>query len=73
MKYILFMSTERVRGIEPLASAWKAEVLPLYDTRSEDTNCDYLTFGCQRYFFKSTRYSSPLVSTFTPSDSSNCF
>ncbi len=24
---------ERVRGIEPLASAWKAEVLPLYDTR----------------------------------------
>ena len=24
---------ERVRGIGPLASAWKAEVLPLYDTR----------------------------------------
>lgn len=24
---------ERVRGIEPLALAWKAKVLPLYDTR----------------------------------------
>ena len=24
---------ERVRGIEPLASDWKSEVLPLYDTR----------------------------------------
>ncbi len=24
---------ERVGGIEPPASAWKAEVLPLYDTR----------------------------------------
>lgn len=24
---------ERVRGIEPLSSAWKAEVMPLYDTR----------------------------------------
>lgn len=24
---------ERVRGIEPLSSAWKAEVIPLYDTR----------------------------------------
>ena len=25
---------ERVAGIEPAASAWKAEVLPLYDTRN---------------------------------------
>ena len=25
---------ERARGIEPLASAWKAEVLPLYDARN---------------------------------------
>jgi hypothetical protein len=24
---------ERVRGIEPLSSAWKAEVLPLHNTR----------------------------------------
>ena len=24
---------ERVGGVEPPASAWKAEVLPLYDTR----------------------------------------
>ncbi len=26
-------SLERVRGIEPLSSAWKAIVLPLYYTR----------------------------------------
>ena len=25
---------ERVRGVEPLSSAWKAEVMPLYDTRA---------------------------------------
>ncbi len=25
---------ERVRGVEPLSSAWKAEVIPLYDTRA---------------------------------------
>ena len=25
---------ERVRGVEPLSSAWKAEVIPIYDTRS---------------------------------------
>ena len=24
---------ERVRGIEPLSSAWKAVIIPLYDTR----------------------------------------
>ncbi len=24
---------ERVRGIGPLSSAWKAEVIPVYDTR----------------------------------------
>gem|GEM_PF-6327304 len=24
---------ERVRGVEPLSSAWKAEVIPIYDTR----------------------------------------
>jgi hypothetical protein len=26
---------ERVAGIEPASSAWKADVLPLYDTRKE--------------------------------------
>ena len=26
-------SVERVRGVEPLSSAWKAEVIPIYDTR----------------------------------------
>ncbi|KKT73066.1 MAG: hypothetical protein UW68_C0017G0001, partial [Candidatus Collierbacteria bacterium GW2011_GWB1_44_6] len=25
---------ERVRGVEPLSSAWKAEVIPVYDTRN---------------------------------------
>ena len=25
---------ERVRGVEPLSSAWKAEVIPIYDTRN---------------------------------------
>ena len=29
----LCMIMERVRGIEPLSSAWKAEVIPVYDTR----------------------------------------
>ena len=29
---------ERVIGIEPTASAWKAEVLPLYDTRLLNKN-----------------------------------
>lgn len=24
---------ERVRGVGPLSSAWKAEVIPVYDTR----------------------------------------
>ena len=28
------INIERVRGIEPLASDWKSEVLPLYDTRT---------------------------------------
>lgn len=34
--------SERVGGIEPPASAWKAEVLPLYDTRRgrEGESCD---------------------------------
>ena len=27
---------ERVRGVEPLSLAWKAKVIPIYDTR--DTN-----------------------------------
>ncbi len=30
----IFYSLERVRGVEPLSSAWKAEVIPLYDTRN---------------------------------------
>lgn len=30
--------SERVARIELAASAWKAEVLPLYDTRSEYTH-----------------------------------
>lgn len=25
---------ERVRGVEPLSSDWKSEVLPIYDTRN---------------------------------------
>ena len=25
---------ERIEGIEPSLSAWKAEVLPIYDTRN---------------------------------------
>lgn len=35
-KLILFLlyTLERVRGIEPLPPAWKARVLPLYDTRA---------------------------------------
>ena len=28
------MKRERVTGIEPVSSAWKAEVLPLHNTRS---------------------------------------
>lgn len=32
------MYSERVARIELAASAWKAEVLPLYDTRSEYTH-----------------------------------
>ena len=28
-----FIYSERVRGIEPLSLAWKAKVIPLYDTR----------------------------------------
>lgn len=31
MERLLYL--QRVGGIEPPASAWKAEVLPLYDTR----------------------------------------
>ena len=31
---ILMKSVERVRGIEPLSSAWEAEVLPLNNTRT---------------------------------------
>ena len=31
--YFVSYVIERVDGIEPTASAWKAEVLPLYDTR----------------------------------------
>ena len=27
---------ERVAGIEPASSAWKADVLPLYDTRTRE-------------------------------------
>jgi hypothetical protein len=27
---------ERVRGVEPLSTAWKAVVIPIYDTRSGD-------------------------------------
>ena len=30
---------ERAMGIEPTASAWEAEVLPLYDARSESHDC----------------------------------
>ncbi len=30
---------ERAMGIEPTASAWEAEVLPLYDARSESRDC----------------------------------
>ena len=30
---LLFAYIERVAGIEPASSAWKAEVLPLYHTR----------------------------------------
>ncbi len=29
----LCVKLERVRGVEPLSSAWKAEVMPIYDTR----------------------------------------
>lgn len=32
---------ERVRGIEPLSSAWKAVIIPLYYTR----NSDYCLIG----------------------------
>lgn len=36
---------ERVRGIEPLSSAWKAEVMPLYDTRlGPNLNLKHFTF-----------------------------
>ena len=38
------MCVERGRGIEPLALAWKAKVLPLYEPRSV-----ILLFACQCY------------------------
>ena len=31
--FVISFPNERVRGIEPLSSAWKAEVMPIYDTR----------------------------------------
>jgi hypothetical protein len=31
-----FYFMERVRGVEPLSSAWKAGVIPIYDTRQSD-------------------------------------
>lgn len=40
---ILFICSERVRGVEPLSSAWKAEVIPLYDTRR-------IKFSISNYF-----------------------
>ena len=35
---------ERVKGIEPSSSAWKAEVLPLNYTRIINHNLLYVTF-----------------------------
>jgi hypothetical protein len=35
-----------MRGIEPLALAWKAKVLPLYDIRKQ-TSCCALTIVAQ--------------------------
>ena len=35
--------TERVAGIEPALSAWKAGVIPLYDTRERG---DFSLFAC---------------------------
>jgi hypothetical protein len=45
---------ERLKGIEPLSSAWKAEVIPLYDNRMaprvgiEPTTL-WLTAKCSAY------------------------
>ena len=39
---------ERVRGIEPLSAAWKAAVIPLYDTRFASPEWPYLP--CRRAF-----------------------
>lgn len=37
---------ERVGGIEPPASAWKAKVLPLYDTREQSERGAYKILHC---------------------------
>ena len=44
---------ERVRGIEPLSSAWKAEVLPLHNTRmAEDVGFEPTVRSHVRRFSK---------------------
>jgi hypothetical protein len=57
---------ERVMGIEPTSSAWKAEVLPLNYTR--------LLFSFQRLFYqarKKIRQSFVAQTTIKPSESQN--
>ena len=39
MNFFIFLDIERVRGVEPLSSAWKAEVIPIYDTRNTKFCC----------------------------------
>lgn len=43
---------ERVRGVEPLSSAWKAEVIPLYHTRLYTVDCKLEFLFCQGNFIK---------------------
>ena len=52
--YIIFM--ERVAGIEPASSAWKAEVLPLNYTRRINRN-NYLPTLRNAQLFKMVRSS----------------
>lgn len=62
--------SERVEGIEPSAKAWKALVLPLYDTRARvNRHCD---FRKRRKRFPRL-LQSPCRSRFTPKETLTSF
>ena len=48
---LLTIYKERVKGIEPSSSAWKAEVLPLNYTRKEDKSYTNRKFPCFQPLF----------------------